>query len=172
MKKHNGIRPQDIALLLAIASLRGKTWQMKHLSEMTGISRGEVSESINRSVFAGLISLNKHDIHKGAFLDLLEYGVRYIFPVHPGNIAMGFPTAISASPLNQQIRSDISFVWPSNEGEASGFSIESLYESLPENAIHHQGFYELLALTDALRFGRIRERELAIQELKQRINGE
>jgi predicted transcriptional regulator len=171
MKKHNGMRPQDVALLLAIASLKEEPWQMKQLSEMTGISRGEVSESLNRSAYGGLLSGNKSTLYKLAFFDLLEFGLRHIFPVHPGEKVKGVPTAISASPLNKMIVSNVQFVWPSENGDVTGFAIESLYKTLPEFAVHYQGFYELLALTDALRFGKNRERILAMKELKLRIGG-
>lgn len=171
MKKHNGMRPQDVALLLAIASLKDKPWQQKNLSEMTGISKGEVSESLNRSAFGGLLSINKSSVHKLAFFDLLEFGLKHIFPVHPGKEVKGVPTAISASPLNKMIMSNVQFVWPSENGNVVGFAIESLYKTLPEFAVNHQDFYELLALTDALRFGRNRERQIAMKELKHRISG-
>ena len=51
MKKHNGMRPHDIVILLKIAA-KGKTqWFMKDLSYELSISASEISESLNRSAF-------------------------------------------------------------------------------------------------------------------------
>lgn len=47
MKKHNGIRPHDIAILLKIASKDQQNWYMKDLAYELGISASEISESIN-----------------------------------------------------------------------------------------------------------------------------
>ena len=50
-----------------------------------------------------------------------------------------------------------------------GQGIAPLYESVPLAAAKDQQLYELLALVDALRVGRARERALAIGELESRI---
>ena len=44
-----------------------------------------------------------------------------------------------------------------------------LYPSVPEAALKDEKLHELLALVDALRVGRAREKELAIRELKKRL---
>jgi hypothetical protein len=44
-----------------------------------------------------------------------------------------------------------------------------LYSSVPEAALRDTKLHELLALTDALRVGRAREREIAIFELNKRF---
>ena len=64
MKKHSGMRPHDIVVLLKIAAKGKKTWLMKDLSYELGISASEISESINRSVIAGLISYDKKKLMK------------------------------------------------------------------------------------------------------------
>jgi predicted transcriptional regulator len=59
MKKHSGMRPHDIVVLLKIAAKNEKPWMMKDLSVELGISASEVSESLNRSAIAGLIAQDK-----------------------------------------------------------------------------------------------------------------
>ena len=44
-----------------------------------------------------------------------------------------------------------------------------LYSSVPQAALEDEKFYALLALADALRVGRTREKNMAIKELKKRI---
>lgn len=59
MKKHCGMRPHDIVVLLKIATKGINPWVMKDLSTELGISASEVSESLNLSAIAGLISKDK-----------------------------------------------------------------------------------------------------------------
>lgn len=61
-------------------------------------------------------------------------------------------------------------MWPYGKGKVRGHSIVPLYLSVPEAALKDVKLYELLALVDALRVGRAREREIAIKELKLRLD--
>jgi hypothetical protein len=54
-------------------------------------------------------------------------------------------------------------------GTVRGHSIIPLYPSVPEAALKDEKLHELLALTDALRVGRAREKEIAVIELKKRL---
>jgi hypothetical protein len=60
-------------------------------------------------------------------------------------------------------------VWPSAEGTAKGPGVLPLSANAPHAALADPGLYELLALQDALRIGRARERTLAAKHLKQRL---
>jgi predicted transcriptional regulator len=169
MKKHSGMRPHDIVVLLKIAS-KGKTsWLMKDLSYELGISASEISESVNRSIIAGFITKDKTKLLKLSILDFLEYGLRYVYPQQPGAIVRGIATAHSASPLNKEIEDIEPYVWPYAEGNIRGQSIEPLYPNLPKACIDDKVFYEYMALCDALRVGRAREKSLALKELKKRL---
>ncbi|MFM8432117.1 MAG: hypothetical protein ACKOA1_04900, partial [Bacteroidota bacterium] len=101
MKKHNGMRPQDVVILLKIATKKLLPWQMKDLAAELFISNSEVSESINRSIQAGLISSDKKTLLKGALLEFLNHGLKYVYPQHPGSIVRGIATAHSAQPLKK-----------------------------------------------------------------------
>ena len=67
------------------------------------------------------------------------------------------------------IQSTENYVWPSAKGTMKGQSIIPLYPSVVEAVQKDYKLYELLALIDALRVGKAREREIAISELKERI---
>ena len=169
MKKHSGMRPHDIIVLLKIAAKGRKQWYMKDLSSELNISPSEISESINRSVYAGLIASNKRTLMKLALLDFLEHGIRYVYPQNPGAIVRGIPTAHSAPPLNNIIVSNEHFVWAYGKGKVRGQSIVPLYPSVTEAVQKDEKLYELLALVDAIRVGKAREKEIAINELRIRI---
>jgi len=169
MKKHSGMRPQDIVILLKIAIKGEQSWTMKDLSRELEISASEVSESLNRSFFAGLLFQNKKQVMRQALMDFLQYGLRYVYPQQPGALVRGVPTAHAAPPLIDQIMGEAVFVWPHHEGTIRGQAIEPLYPSVPAASQKDPLFYEVMALCDALRVGRARERNIAVEELKKRI---
>lgn len=162
------MRPQDIVILLEIIT-REEGWTMKDISRGLNISGSEVSESLHRSSMAGLIDGSKKKVMRNALMEFLKYGLRYVFPQTPGAIVRGVPTAYSAPPLNGMIMSGDKLVWPYPKGEERGQRIEPLYPTVVEPALQNPKLYELLALVDALRVGRVRDQELAAVELEKRV---
>jgi hypothetical protein len=61
-------------------------------------------------------------------------------------------------------------VWPYAKGSVRGISFLPLHRSVPEAAMKDPKLYEMLALLDAIRDGRAREREIAVRELSTRID--
>ena len=169
MKKHSGMRPHDIVILLKIAAKAEKPWMMKDLSTELGISASEVTESLNRSAIAELISKDKKRLMKLSILDFLEHGLRYVYPQHPAAKVRGVPTAHAAAPLKNEILSDDPYVWPYAKGTVRGESIEPLHHNVPEASLKDAIFYEYMALCDALRVGKAREKKMAIRELRNKL---
>jgi hypothetical protein len=102
--------------------------------------------------------------------DYLLHGVPYAFPAKIGPVVRGTPTAFAAPPLAVQFSSDdLPPVWPDPEGETKGYGVEPLYRSVPQAVKSDPKLYELLALVDALRIGRARERNAAQEELRKRL---
>ncbi|MCG1035511.1 hypothetical protein [Polaribacter sargassicola] len=167
--KQQIMSPHDIVILLKIAIYGGEQWFQKPLAEDLGISQSEISKSLNRSKYAGLIDSKGKKVMKLALLEFLQFGLRYIFPQKPGAVVRGIPTSHSAAPLKDKIESTEHYVWPYAKGIVRGQSIIPLYPSVPEAALKDDKLYELLALVDALRVGRAREKELAIIEIKTRL---
>ena len=163
------MKPQDVVILLKIISLDTDDWQQKPLSGDLKMSQSEVSQSVARSKFAGLLDDTGKKVMRLAFFDFLQFGLTYVFPQKPGPVVRGLPTAHSAAPLNSVIVSEELYVWPWAQGKIRGHGIVPLYSSVPDAAAMDVKLYEMLSLTDALRIGRARERDLAIIELKKRI---
>ena len=161
--------PHDIAILLKIACKGLQNWYMKDLAYELGISACEISESINRSVISGLISSDKKTLKKSALIDFLKSGLRYVYPQQPGAMVRGIGTAHSAPPLNNQIMSEEPFVWPFAKGNIRGQAIEPLHPKIPEACLRDRKYYELMALTNAIRVGKVREQHLAVEMIKERI---
>ena len=58
---------------------------------------------------------------------------------------------------------------PSAKGKLKGQAVNPLYKSVPEAVLNDPKLHELLALVDAIRVGNVREKKLAVGELKERI---
>lgn len=169
-EKQQIMSPHDIVILLKIVSYGKKPWFQKPMAEALGISQSEISKSLNRSKYAGLLAPNGKSVMRMALMDFLQFGLRYVFPIKPGPVVSGVPTSHSASPLKEEIQSSEAYVWPYGKGTVRGHIILPLYPSVPDAVLKDEHLHELLALVDALRVGRVRERELAIKELKKRLD--
>lgn len=163
------MRPQDIVILLKIVALGENEWFHHTLAEDLGISQSEVSQSLNRSKYAALIDYNRKNVRKMALLEFLIYGVRYAFPQQPGPIVRGIATAHSAPPINKSIISSDHYVWPSANGNIKGQAIIPLYPCVINAIKKDTKLYELLAMVDAIRVGRVREVNIAKKELELRL---
>lgn len=163
------LKAQDIVILMKIIALGDKSWFHHTLAEELGMSQSEVSQSLNRSKYAGLIDDARKKVNRLAFNEFVTHGLSYVFPQHPGTMVRGKATAHSAPPLNEIINASEKYVWPSARGNDKGLAVEPLYNTVVEAANKDNQLYELLALVDALRVGRAREKEIAKAELKKRI---
>lgn len=170
MRKHTGIRPQDIVILLKILSYGQQPWLAKDLSINLFISGSEVSESLHRSAFAGLIDNHKKKVLKLNFLEFIIHGLRYTFPQHPGPLQRGMPTAFSHPQLKVKFPTDTLLVWPDPDGNVFGWTIEPFYEKQVKAAKLDDLLYYKLCLIDMIRLGKPREVNFAKEELKNCFN--
>lgn len=99
---------------------------------------------------------------KKALVELVTHAVKYVFPPTRGSVTIGIPTAHAAPPLNASFHDDdLPPVWPDPNGRVRGEAFEPLYPSVPKAIANDNKLYELLALVDAIRAGRARERQRA-----------
>lgn len=160
------MRPQDIAILLKIVMLGKNEWQYQDLSRSLCISGAEVNASLNRSKLAGLIDYNRKRVNKQALYEFLEHGIQYVFPIHPGALSKGIPTAHSHPVFKDQIVSESVFVWPDINGTEIGQTIEPLFITQVKAIKEDSALYEVLSLIEILRVGKPREKNIALQQLK------
>jgi hypothetical protein len=165
------IKPQDIIVALNIC-LNPPSSSYADKALMLGMSASEVHAAERRLSEARLLNPIDKTIQKKAFLNFLVHGVPYVFAVAPKEMTRGMPTAWAAPVLadrfaasNQPIP-----VWPDPNGNVQGVAIKPLYRSQPKAAQNNPKLYELLALVDALRIGRARERKLAAELLEERLH--
>jgi hypothetical protein len=106
-----------------------------------------------------------------ALEEFLVHGLKYVFPPERGELTRGVPTSYAAEPLRSIIAqgNEPNPVWPCEQGKQRGVAFEPLYRTAPIAALRDPSFYEYLALADALRDGRVRERKAAETELCRRL---
>lgn len=137
------------------------------------MSPSEVHAAVARAMASGLLHGAElgHRPNLSAVDEFLVHGVRYAFPSERGEPARGVPTSYAAAPLSALIApgDDLPPVWPTPTGKVRGTSFQPLYRRAPEAALADPLLYEYLALVDALRDGRARERKLAAELLTSRL---
>ena len=192
------MKSQDIVILLKLVSLQeqearpeeqvaGKPAAVQGLSEseapysvrglaaLLGISKTEVSASLRRSLWAGLAIKDRWSGHpkpnRRYLLGFIIHGLRFVFPVRPGAVTRGVPTAFDAPMLQGRLFSggDDICVWPAADGHLKGQSIAPLFKSVPYAARKDDLLYEYLALIDSIRIGNAREFGLAVETLSARL---
>ncbi|MBL7751914.1 MAG: hypothetical protein JNN29_11050 [Chitinophagaceae bacterium] len=169
MRKHNGMRPQDIVVLLKLVLMEKEPLNLSGLSHALFLSLSEISESLNRSMIAGLVDYEKKKVFRQNLMEFIEHGAKYVFPQLPGSMVRGMPTAHSHPFMEQKISSDIPYVWPDNHGKVIGLELLPFYKKQVEAVKQDSKLYKLLALVDVLRVGKVREIKLAVAELKEMI---
>ena len=167
------LKPQDIVVVLKIVALDGEPWSYSQLALELGMSTSESHAAVKRAIAAGLLNDSEQSVqpNRNAIAELLEHGVRYVFFAQRGELTRGIPTAHAAAPLSKHIlqNNEPPPVWADAEGTTRGYALAPLYKSVPYAAKRDIKLYALLALVDAVRDGRARERNLAIKEIRKRL---
>lgn len=127
MRKHNGMRLRDIVVLLKIITIEKEDWQFKDLAAELFLSAAEVSESLNRSGLAGLVSDDKRRVNRLNVLEFIQHGMDYVFPQVPGAMVNGIPMAHSHPYFQKQFAAELKYVWPHAGGKQRGAAVLPLY---------------------------------------------
>ena len=99
------------------------------------------------------------------------HGAKYAFPAIKLPLAAGVPTSHSAPAFAGVFApGSTDFVWPHPNGTVRGVGIEPLHPAVPFAAMQDAKLYELLALFDALRVGKAREGDMALERLQALID--
>ena len=165
--------PQDVVVLAKLLSYSARRPSLVRMAVDLFLSASQVHAALNRLAASRLVFKDARDSrpNPGAAEEFLVHGAKYMFPAIRGTVTRGMLTSYAAPPLNRQVSSgpDLPPVWPLATGQHRGFSLEPLHKMVPLAARADPRLYELLALLDALRDGRARERSLAEREIVQRL---
>ena len=142
-------------------------YSVRALAEETGISKTQVSLALNRCLEVGLARQDRKTgvprANTKALFDFIVHGLRYVFPVRPGEITRGIATSFAAPVLEGRLFSsgELAMVWPDAKGNTKGQAVEPLFKSAPYAVRRDREMYAMLALADAIRLGKPRESKLA-----------
>jgi hypothetical protein len=166
-----GLLSQDIVVLAKLVAYRGTRPAIARVAGDLALSPSQVHASLKRLERSRLIDAQTGRPLLKAVEEFLIHGVKYAFPAERGEPTRGMPTAYAAPPLSDQITGsgDLPPVWPDAEGDVRGITLEPLHRTAVKASRQDPAVRELLALIDALRDGRARERQLAEKELSARL---
>ena len=141
------------------------------------MSASEVHACVRRAVASGLAVAPARGEWAPVRPNLLEFmlhGARYVWPATLGPAKRGVPTSYGAEPLVGKVSAapGEAPVWAHPAGGAKGPTLSPLYRTAPVAALSDPALHRLLALLDALRAGRARERTLAAQFMQAALMAE
>ncbi len=169
------LKSHDVLILLKLVAVGPVPWSYAPLAVELSMSPSQVHSGIKRALNSGLAVQMEGNIapHIRNLKEFLVHGLKYVFSAERGELTRGLPTAHAAPPLNlifTESSTEPPPVWPDPYGEVRGISFAPLSRHALGAARADHNLYELLALVDAIRGGRVREQNLAIDELEKRLN--
>ena len=174
------LKPVDLYVLAGLLALPAPAgwggasgprpaWTQASLASALHLSQAAVSRAMQRLEEVALVDRKQRTVRRSAAEGLFLHGVPYLLPVRLGPPTRGVATVHSAAPLQEALVGDGVYVWPDEEGDAVGVAFAPLHAAVPRAARAHPSLHVFLALVDAVRVGRARERALAAQALRERI---
>lgn len=168
------LKPQDIFVLLKLVVMGSRPWSYAILAVELGMSPSQIHSAIKRALAAKLAVRQREKIvpHFRNLEEFLIHGLKYVFWAEQGEMTRGMPTAYAAPPLAELLVSTAAEpppVWPDPDGEVRGIAFQPLHKLAPQAARADGNLYELLTLVDSVRSGRAREKEIATEKLRMRL---
>jgi len=167
------LKPQDIVVLLKVLSRQKEKWSYNELAVELDMSASEVHAAIKRALEAGLAIKQGDDILPNSrnLEEFIIHGLQYVFVPKRGELTRGVVTSYASAPLKEYFVADEEPppIWPDAEGDVRGMSFSPLYRSVPGAAKNDPELYEWLTLVDAIRGGRVREKQKAIELMKRKF---
>lgn len=167
----------DCVILCKLIAQKESVMTHRDLAEQLFLSRATISVGLRRLLQSGLV---RTEVETNKLLpviasvdEFIVHGFKYIFPAEMGKFTKGIATGIAAPVFKGKLvlGNDPIFVWPYEYGEVKGLAIKPLSPNVPKSVAlgKDRQFYDLLALIDAMRQGRARERNIAVELFKEAI---
>lgn len=165
------LKPQDLAAALAVCVCPDATWSFQSLSDWMGVGRSYLFYALERAAASGLYRAEARAVNRLGLMEFIEHGARWSFYAQLGGRVRGVPTAHSGPVLAAQLASEAAgaVVWPAAAGAVVGQGLDPLYPQAASTVERAPELYTALTLVDAVRLGRRRDSELAVRELRARL---
>ncbi len=170
------LKPQDTLLVLKYWSLNrsGQISSVRGISELIGVSAGEISKGTKRLVASHLVVERSGKVfaETGALLEWLCYGIRYAYPQESVGYGRGMATSWNCPVLKSEMVPPIPpLVWPVPGGDVEGAFIRPIHNSIPVASSRDDDLYHAMSLLEAIRGGKPRELSIARDLLAKLIKG-
>lgn len=174
------LKPLDVVVSVKAAVLADPRWTIAEMAAHLGMDNAQVFRAARQAAVARLLisepakGRTGYRPHRAALLELLIHGLKYMMVASRGPITRGMPTSHAAPVLAGRFAAgaDPVPVWPTPDGTTRGESFEPLHRCVPVAASRDSRFYDVMALVDAIRAGRARERALAVKMLPRFLRAE
>lgn len=167
------LKPQDVVVALKLCTYPDARPPISIIASDLSLSPSEVHGAMGRLRASRLLHgpALKDRPNISSLEEFLIHGLKYAFPAEHGDVTRGVPTSYAAEPLKSELSlsNDLPPVWPWPEGDTRGVGLEPLFKRVPQAALRDSDLYQLLALVDAIRDGRARERKMAERDLVRRL---
>ncbi|GEM46657.1 hypothetical protein [Deinococcus cellulosilyticus] len=167
------LKDQDVLLLVVLTSTSAPPQGYQGLADFTGISLSETHSSIKRLDRSGLVHKGEvgFKAHSQRALEFFLHAIKYLYPPEYGPETRGVATLHHVLPFSEHFPEETPrTVWPDAEGTQRGTALIPIHKYAPSIARNHPQVHQTLALLDALRAGRNRERTLAEKHLSKRLS--
>lgn len=163
------LKGSDILVLVYLAA-NPQSWTFRSLAEALKIDVAALHRSVGRLKVAKLLD-DERRLNRSNLEEFLVHGLRFVLPAELGPVGRGRPTAWAAEPLRGMMAesNEAPPVWPDPRGVERGPTIQPIAKGVVELADARPEMGAWLALLDAVRVGRARDRQLAAAELRSRI---
>lgn len=173
------LKPLEIVVAVKAAVLREPRWTIAEMAEQLGVSGAQIFRAARGAATAGILLADANAVRAGyrpnrtALTELLIHGLKYLAVPTRGRLTRGIPTAHAAPALagHLVVGDEPPPVWPHAQGTVRGESFEPLHRCVPGAALEDDRFYAAMALADAIRGGRARDRAIATKLLEEVIRG-
>ncbi len=166
------LKPQDLVVICKLLIEDEKVLPYARMAKELGMSASETHAAIGRLKEGRLVVPSGRNVQRKTFRDFLKYGISHVFPARESGPSRGIPTAWAAPVFDGVFKTsnEPPPVWAHPKGTVRGPSVAPLYKSGPDAALKDRRLYDYLALIDAVRLGRARERKFALQKLEALIS--
>jgi hypothetical protein len=163
------LQPVDLLIALKVTACAPARCSVRTLERELGVSKSAAANSLRRLRELGLARSVEGgpQVNKLALRECLEHAVKWIAPARVGDFELGLPTSHSEAAIGARLAGaqEEVLVMPLAHGPVRGRAVTPLHPLAPAAAARDPKLHRLLALVDAFRIGRARDRRIAAEEL-------
>lgn len=159
------LKSQDIVVLCWLMLHGHRPWRYLDAASGCHLSVSECHAAVGRLRKSRLLSGSGGPVFRH-ISEFFRHGFRFVFFAEYGSVGSGVATGVAGPALAKMFDAGSEIpVWPHAHGNTRGYELKPLHPRVPDAALNDEELYAMLSLLDALRDGRARERQFAVNEM-------